>query len=151
MKKLAIRLAMILAVTLGLAVSWQVSPASATWNDPNVNVSGHIDCGGLDSAAWVWYEATNGERGWANIDDWTSVSRWTSAFGGRWLWVKVKTYRVDLHNVSSDGTTLTLKVGCNGALGGTSQWQTSFGVNRPTFGRSATRHICRDAALGCWV
>jgi hypothetical protein len=142
--------ALTLTLMLGVAVGGVTAPASATWNDPKVNVSGHIDCGGIDSAAWVWYQTSNGERGWANIEDWTAVSRWTS-IAGRWLWVKVKTYRVNLTNVPRNGTTLTLTVGCHGALGGSYQWPTSFGVNRPTFGRGATRHICRNAMLGCWV
>lgn len=45
---------------------------------------------------------------------------------------------------------LTVKVGCKGLLSGqVKEYQTGFGVNRPTFGRSATRHICFDAPLGC--
>ena len=122
-------------------------PAHATWNDPQVNVSGHLDCGGAQEATWVWYEATNGERGWAKSDLWTSVNR---AVPGALKLVQVKSYSLSLYNVSKDGTWLTIKVGCKGVLSGqVKEYKTGFGVNRPSFGRSVTRHICSDAPLGC--
>lgn len=149
MKKLFVRLTMALALVAGLSLAMPTA-ANATYNDPKVNVSGHLDCGGAREATWVWYEATNGERGWANTEDWTSVSRWAAP--ARMMWVKIKTYRVYLTNVSKDGTTLTIKVGCRGVLSGdTVEYKTWFGVNRPTFGRSATRHVCYNPPLGCWV
>ncbi|PRY35085.1 hypothetical protein CLV43_1143 [Umezawaea tangerina] len=55
------------------------TPAHATWNDPKVNVSGHLDCGGAQEATWVWYEASNGEHGWADTSKWTSVNGWCRA------------------------------------------------------------------------
>ncbi|PRY35086.1 hypothetical protein CLV43_1144 [Umezawaea tangerina] len=64
--------------------------------------------------------------------------------------IKIKSYQVNLTNVSKDGTWLTIKVGCKGVLGGpTKEYQTGFGVDRPTFGRGVTQHVCVDAPLGC--
>ncbi|MBN6040014.1 hypothetical protein [Amycolatopsis sp. 195334CR] len=134
-----------LAMVAGTVIT--AAPAQATWNDPHVNLSGHLDCGGAQEATWVWYEASNGERDWADTSVWTRVNRWVP---GVLKLVEVKSYRINLTNVSKDGTQLTVKVGCKGVLGGrVKEYQTSFGVNRPTFGRSATRHICYDAPLGC--
>lgn len=140
-----------LLMMLGVTFVAPASPASATWNDPKVNLSGHIDCGGLDELTYVWYETSNDERGFARTEDWTSVGRWSSV-ARMFKWVKVRTYRVDLTKVSSNGSTITFKVGCRGALSGTvKEYKTSFGVQRPTFGRGATRHICTNHPLGCWV
>ncbi|MFD5089806.1 hypothetical protein ACFWMR_04355 [Amycolatopsis thailandensis] len=134
-----------LAIVAGTIVT--AAPAQATWNDPQVNLSGHLDCGGAQEATWVWYEASNGERGWADTSLWTSVNRLVP---GALKVIKIKSYRINLTNVSREGTQVTVKVGCKGVLGGqVTEYQTSFGVNRPTFGRSATRHICSDAPLGC--
>lgn len=135
----------VIAAAAGSLVS--AAPAHATWNDPQVNVSGHLDCGGAQEATWVWYEADNGERDWAKSDLWTSVNR---AVPGALKLVQIKSYSLSLHDVSKDGTTLTIKVGCKGVLSDqVTEYQTSFGVNRPTFGRGVTRHICSDAPLGC--
>lgn len=148
MKRL-LRVALMVVAMLVASTLLAPSAANATWNDPQVNLSGHMDCGGASEPTWVWYEATNGERGWANTEDWTSVSR---LIGG-WLGlVKVRTYKITLWDVPTSGTTITIKMGCRGLISGTTtEYQTSFGVNRPTFGRGATRHICVNPPLGCWV
>lgn len=141
-------LAMTLAFSVGgVAVA---TPAHATHSNPQVNVIGHMDCGAVYEATWVWYEASNGERGWASTSDWTSVSRLA---GRTWHWVKVKTYKLTLNNVDKDnGVELTVKVGCKGKLDGkVREYRTSFGVRRPFIGLDATRHICWDPPLGCWV
>lgn len=133
------------AVIVGTVVG--VAPAQATWNDPRVNISGHLDCGGAQKATWVWYEASNGERGWADTSVWTRVNR---AVPGGFKIVEIPSYRINLKHVSKDGTWLTVKVGCKGLLSErVKEYKTGFGVNRPAVGRNATRHICSDAPLGC--
>lgn len=127
------------------------APALATWNNPHVHVSGHIDCGGIDSARWMWWWTSSGERGWANLSAWTGVSRWVWVIR-EFRVISVQTYNLDLWNVPRSGTTFSYTIGCgNQWLGNTGPFTQSFGVNRPTFGSSATRHICWRAALGCWV
>lgn len=132
------------------------APVAATAWDPHVHMSGHIDCGGIDSAEWMWWEASNGERGWADLSQWTSVTRWFAPLRLTKL-VKVQTYNLDLWKVPTSGTTLKYTVGCvaRGVTGGvifSSQFSGSYGVNRPKFGTSHTRHICRPGgAFVCFV
>lgn len=128
-----------LLLSMGLSVI-AAQPASATWNDPKVNLSGHMDCSGLETPTWSWYETTGGERGWVDLSAWTKVNR---AAPGVLKLIEIKTYKVWLTNVSKDGTTITIKTGCKGALTDrVTERVTSFGVQRPTFGRDATRHVC---------
>lgn len=147
-----------LATTTGLVVLGLIaaaiagaSTAGAWYNDPHVHMSGHIDCGGIDEAWNMTWSTSNGERGSANLSTWTGVSRWVWFVRATRL-IKVQTYNLDLWNVPKSGTTLSYTITCgNQWLGWTGQFSQSYGVNRPTFGSSGTRHICRNAALGCWV
>lgn len=149
--KILTRIGVVLALAIG-GLTVTSTAANATPWDPQVHVSGHVDCGGLDEAVWMWYRADNGEQGWADLSNWTTVSRWTG-IAGRWTrFIQVRTYNLTLYNVSTRGTTLHLTMGCRGAISGVvKQYSTSFGVNRPAFGRGVTRHVCDNPPLGCWV
>jgi hypothetical protein len=139
-----------LAVTAPGGLARPAMASASPW-DSHVHVRGHIDCGGLDSPEWVWYQASNGERGFAKLSPWTRVSR---AAGSVWRLVKVPTYDIHLWKVGGgSGTSLTLTVGCNNALLGarSSFTDKGFGVARPRFGTLTTVHVCRNAVLGCWV
>jgi hypothetical protein len=143
-------LVMMLGVLVGTAAR-----ADAWPNDARVALSGHIDCGGLDTASSISYRTTWGESGQASLARWTSVSRWTGPFTKRtvlkWLSIEVRTYDIALNNVPRGGGSITLAVTCAGALGGSSTFSANFRVERPRIGIGATRHVCRSAALGCWV
>lgn len=143
-------LTIFLASILVLSSATLASPsAEATSWDPHVHMSGHIDCGGLDSATWVWYEASNGERGWADLVPWTSVNRLVR---GIWRWVKVQTYDLHLWKVPKDGTWLYMTIGCRNPYTGASfELRANYSVTRPNFGTKGTRHVCRSAFLGCVV
>lgn len=151
-----VRVLLLGALCIGLIAPAPTAPAAATAWDPHVHMSGHIDCGGIDSAEWMWWEASNGERGWASLSQWTSVTRWFAPLRLTQR-VKVQTYNLDLWNVPKSGTTLKYTIGCvaRGVTGGvilSSQFSGSYGVNRPTFGTSSTRHICRPGgAFACFV
>jgi hypothetical protein len=133
------------------------SRAAATPWDPHVRLSGHIDCGGINSASWVWVETSWGERGWASTSTWTSVSRPAGVLASKglpaWLSVKIQNYDIHFWRVPRGTThTVTLTIGCTTPFIGTkSQFSTSFGLARPTFGTSTTRHVCRNAVFGCVI
>ena len=155
--RLARLLACLTIVAAGMFTIGSSQTASASPWDPHVHLSGHIDCGGIDSASWVWVDTSWGERGWASTSAWTSISRpagWLVSKGlPSWLDVKVQTYNIDLWRVpGGTNNTVTLTIGCTTPfVGWQSQFSTKFGLARPTIGASTTRHVCRNAALGCWV
>lgn len=147
-KTLLALVALIAAVTVAVLPA---TPASAWPWDSHVHVSGHIDCGSIDNAQWMWWWTSNGESGWANLSAWTGISRWVWPIR-EFRAITVKTYNLDLWNVPNSGTTLSYTIGCgNQWLGFTGQFTQGFGVQRPAIGTSATRHICWRPALGCWV
>lgn len=96
-----------------------VAPSSAgawAW-DPTVTLQGQAICAS-SGATWVWVEASNGERGWA-----------TNGRGN---------YRFTFRHVPTRGMTVRVNYG-----NGTFSCTDSFGVNRPTTGTTATRHVNR--------
>ena len=122
----------------GLATA---TPASASPWDNHVHITGHIDCrSALNSPAWMWYETTAGERGWANVNNWTSVSRVVKGVK-QVSWVKIQSYDIELWNVPKGGTKMKYSVGCTGGIAD-SQFKGSIPVKRPAAGTGATRHIC---------
>lgn len=103
------------AVLVSLGSMVPARQASATAWNPKVSLQGRaLVCN--SKATWVWVEASNGERGWATQP------------GGN--------YRFDFKRVPTGGMTVTVKLG-NSACDRSS----TFGLNRPTFGTSATRNV----------
>ncbi len=94
-----------------------VAPKQAdawAWN-PTVNLKGRaIACS--SSATWVWIEGGNGERGWATQP------------GGN--------YHFRFNRVPSSGMNVTVKFGNRVCTK-----QTTFRVNRPAVGTTATRNV----------
>ncbi len=115
--RIAARVAAI-AVTLAVGGASLVgtAPSADAWAwDPNVTLRGRaIACS--SAATWVWVEGSNGERGWATQP------------GGN--------YSFRFTRVPTSG--MTVKVNFGNRLCSKS---TSFGLNRPTVGTSATRNV----------
>ncbi len=107
----------VLLVALGVSAASLVAPLQAgawAWS-PTVTLQGTADCK-LAKATWVWVEASNGERGWAT----NGTGRYSFTF----------------RNVPTSGMRVTVNFGSNGR-----NCSTSFGVNRPSTGTSATRNV----------
>ena len=105
------------AVLLGIGAAGSPTPADATAWNPTVTLQGRAICAS-SGATWVWVEASNGERGWA-----------TNGAGN---------YRFTFSRVPTSGMTVRVNYGNS-----TFRCTDSFGVNRPTFGTSATRNVIR--------
>lgn len=110
-------LLMLLGTVVGTGAFIGSTPdRSEAWaTSGNVTLQGRaIACSG--AATWVWVEGSNGERGWA-----------TQAGGN---------YRFNFRNVP----TRTMTVRVNFGRPGCSR-TTTFGLNRPSVGTSATRNV----------
>ncbi len=106
-----------MALLAGVGVSAVPGSAGATAWNPTVTLQGRAICAS-SGATWVWVEASNGERGWA-----------TNGRGN---------YRFTFRRVPTSGMRVTVNYG-----NGTFRCTDTFGVNRPTFGTSATRNVIR--------
>lgn len=103
----------IAASTLGFIGS---APSASAWAwDPSVTLQGRaIACS--SNATWVWVQASNGEAGWATQS------------GGN--------YRFNFRRVPTSGMSVTVRFGNN-----LCSRSTSFGLNRPAIGTTATRNV----------
>ncbi|WP_140158073.1 hypothetical protein [Micromonospora sp. NBS 11-29] len=115
--------ATVLAAALG-GVAVAPQPAAAWPWEPAVTLNGKVGCNyaTTNTVTWAWVEATNGEHGWATL----SGSGMT------------RPYYFDFYNVGTGGTTVTFKWGCSTD----GEHSTTFGLNRPSTGKTATRNIC---------
>ncbi|MEV4411371.1 hypothetical protein [Catellatospora sp. NPDC049609] len=106
----------------GVAVA--PAPASAWAWDPKVTLNGKIGCNyaTTNTVTWAWIEGSNGESGWATL----SGSGMT------------RPYFFDFYHVPTSTMTVTVKWGCSTD----GEHKTSFGLNRPSTGKTATRNIC---------
>ncbi|MFE1927221.1 hypothetical protein ACFW91_32285 [Streptomyces asoensis] len=100
------------------------APAQAWPNSGNVLLNGKIGCtyAASNTVKWAWVSAGNGESGWA----------WLGSGG------MTRPYSFQFSRVPTSTTTVTVKWGC--ATDG--EHRTSFGLNRPSTGSTATRNIC---------
>ena len=130
-RKAVVRIGLLIAVSAATLVGVNPTPASAWAWDPNVTLNGKVGCNyaTTNTVTWAWIEASNGERGWANLGS-----------GGM-----TRPYYFDFHNVPSSGMTVTFKWGCS-TFG---EYSTSFGLNRPSTGKTVTRNICHWSP--CWL
>lgn len=143
-------------VICGGLLAATATPALASHGNPEVTVSGHVSCGALESVDSVQYRTDNGESGSADISE-SDLNQVATKIVGREIpglgFIKAETYSVTLENVPSGGTTLYLDVSCSNVLG-SGGYSTYFGVRRPLFGTSATRHVCDPEVIevvGCTI
>ena len=107
----------VIAASIALAGGLALAPTPAgawAWS-PNVTLQGTSVCRSVKTG-WVWVQASNGESGWA-----------TNGTGN---------YRFNFTRVPTSGMSVTVNFG-----NGNNRCSTSFGVNRPTTGTSATRNV----------
>lgn len=100
------------------------TPANAWPWDPTVTLNGKIGCNYSTSntVQWAWVSSSDGESGWASLGS-----------GGI-----TRPYSFTFHHAPTSTMTVTVNWGC--AVDG--KHSTSFGVNRPAVGETATRDIC---------
>jgi hypothetical protein len=112
------------AVVSAAALVATAAPASAWYWDPTVTLNGKIGCNYATSntVTWAWVSASDGEAGWASL-----------SAGGM-----TRPYSFTFRNVPSSGMTVRVNWGCSTD----GQHTTSFGVNRPSWGTTATRNVC---------
>lgn len=122
--------AMGLVLLLGALVG-SPAPADAWAWDPHVTLNGKIGCtySSSNHVQWAWIEATNGERGWA----------WLGSGG------MTRPYAFDFWKVPTSTIYVTVTWGCS--VDG--QHKTTFGLNRPSNGTTATRNVCYWSP--CWL
>ncbi|MEU6314022.1 hypothetical protein [Streptomyces sp. NPDC047014] len=107
------------------------TPAQAWPNSGSVLLNGKIGCNYASSntVTWAWVQSSHGESGWASLGS-----------GGM-----TRPYSFQFNRVPTSTTTVTVKWGC--ATDG--EHATSFGLNRPSTGGTATRNICYWSP--CWL
>ena len=138
-RNLCLGVVTMLALILGLGV---VAPgvASATHGNTNVTMTGHVDCIVGEAVALNW-RTDHGEQGSADLSEWTKVTRAFKSL--KWTGIiKIKSYKIELHKVPKDGTTLHYDLTCR--LLGDATYSKSFGVRQPLKGIAGTRHICAE-------
>lgn len=112
---------LILAVLAVVVTIFTPATASATFWDPHVRLQGSVTCGSSPTRVtglWLWTAQEGG--------------RWYGYSGARYS----EYYSRDFWNVPSGGTTVYYTVYCAGFPS-----SGSFGLQRPTFGATATRNI----------
>jgi hypothetical protein len=109
------------AVALPLATA---GPAQAWPWSPSVTLNGRIGCtyATSNTVGWAWVSASDGESGWASLGS-----------GGM-----TRSYSFAFSRVPTSTMSVTVKWGCTTD----GQHSTTFGVNRPSTGTTATRDIC---------
>ena len=124
-----------LAATAGF-FGGAAQPAGAYPWDPHVYQTGSVSCyqGSVASgtpqnnvAAWVWYQASDGEHNWA---------RYSGEYvgpGGTW-----RNFSFTLAHVPTTGTSLTVKWGCSYAtIYGPANHQATWKLTRPRLSNQA--------------
>lgn len=131
------RLFAIALLALGSVVGMTATSSSPTkawaW-DPNVVLNGRVTCSPFIGTTpnWMWVSASNGEAGWAALSG-SGVTR---------------SYSFRFRRVPTSTMTVRVEYGCSNG----SRSVTSFGLNRPASGITATRNICPSWWTGpCWI
>jgi hypothetical protein len=121
-----IRLALAgLALAASAATVTSSGTVSASPWDPHVAVTGRATCSPMlgSKITWMWFEASNGERGWAQLLDSPSLTR---------------RYRFDLYKVpSGSAVTVTVKWGCSNG-----EAYAKPKISRPRVGTYTTVNLC---------
>lgn len=115
MKKIKSRLAaVLLAVCATVGIGVAAAPAASAWPwDPKVNVLGSTSTCVPNGPGWMWYQTSDGDRGWAIL------------WGGNG-------FTLPLRHVSTSGSIVTLKWG----IANCTQVR-YFVVSRPGYGNNA--------------
>lgn len=115
------RMGLALAVGLACLASLPVAANGWAWSS-HVTLQGSVECrwGLAQNLTGLYLSASNGEKGWATLEG-TGYKR---------------KYSYRFTNVPSSGMSVTASVGCK-----TLSYKTTFGVQRPAIGTTATRHI----------
>lgn len=113
-----------IALLLGIfgAVAQQDRADAWAW-DPHVTLQGKATCSILPGGTLngIYVRGSNGEGGWARLGSGSAS----------------KPYAFDFWRVPTYTMTVYATVYCSGG-----SYSTSFGLNRPSWGTSATRNIC---------